>query len=88
MICSMWQIQEKWIEQYKPLYQVLADLSKALDTINRVALWKILTKIGCPSIFLNMVKETYRLVLLSALWWDSYWQWSKIGWHPGSKTII
>ena len=43
-----------------PLYQVLVDLTKAFDTVNREALWIILAKIGCPSTFVNMFKELHR----------------------------
>ena len=38
MIFSLRQIQEKCIEQQKPLHQVFVDLTKAFDTINREAL--------------------------------------------------
>ena len=60
MIFSVRQIQEKCIEQQKPLYQVSVDLTKAFDTVNREALWEILTKIRCPSTFVNMLKDVYR----------------------------
>ena len=60
MIFSVRKIQEKCIEQQKPLYQVFVDLNKAFDTVNREALWKILTQIGCPSTFVNMFKELHR----------------------------
>ena len=40
------QVQEKCIEQQMSLYQVFVDLTKAFDTVNRDALWKVLSKLG------------------------------------------
>ena len=54
---TFWTVQDKCIEQRVPLYQVVVDLTKAFDTVNRNALWKILGKIGCPPTFVNMVKQ-------------------------------
>ena len=34
-IFSLWQIQEKCIEQQNPLHQDFVDLTKAFDTVNR-----------------------------------------------------
>ena len=60
MIFSARQVQEKCIEQQMPLYQVFVDLTKAFDTVNRDALWKVLGKLGCPPIFIHMLKELHR----------------------------
>ena len=60
MIFSARHLQEKCIEQHVPLYQVFVDLTKAFDTVNRDALWKILGKLGCPPTFVNMFKELHR----------------------------
>ena len=60
MVFFVWQIQEKCIEQLKPLYQVFVDLTKALDIVNREGLQKILAKTRCPSTFVNMFKELHR----------------------------
>ena len=60
MVFSARQIQEKCIEQQMPLYQVFVDLTKAFDTVNREALWKVLSKLGCPPTFLHMIKELHR----------------------------
>jgi hypothetical protein len=60
MIFSARQLQEKCIEQHVPLYQVFVDLTKAFDTVNRDALWKILGKLGCPPRFVKMFKELHR----------------------------
>ena len=38
MIFTVRQLQEKCIEQNKPLYLVFIDLTKAFDTVNREAL--------------------------------------------------
>ena len=48
MIFSLRQIQEKAREQRKPLYMLFIDLTKAFDTVNRKALWLVLSKIGVP----------------------------------------
>ena len=50
MIFAARQIQVKCIEQQITLYQVLVDLTKVFDTVNREALWKILGKFGFPPI--------------------------------------
>ena len=60
MIFTARQLQEKCIEQQMPLYQVFVDLTKAFDTVNRDALWKILGKIGCPPNFVRMFQELHR----------------------------
>ena len=60
MIFSARQVQEKCIEQQMPLYQVFVDLTKAFDTVNRDALWKVMGKLGCPPIFVHMLKELHR----------------------------
>ena len=57
MIFSGRQLIEKFIEQQVPLYQVFVDLTKAFDTINRSALWKILGKLGCPYEFVEILKQ-------------------------------
>lgn len=49
-ILSARQIQEKCIEQRFPLDQVFVDMTKAFDTVNRWALWKI----GCSPKFIYM----------------------------------
>ncbi|KAL8611454.1 hypothetical protein ACOMHN_014509 [Nucella lapillus] len=56
MIFAVRQVQEKCKEQNLDLYAVLIDLTKAFDTINREALWKILQKFGCPDKFTNMIR--------------------------------
>ena len=60
MIFSVRQLVEKCIEQNVPLYQVFVDLTKAFDTVNRQAMWKILAKLGCPEGFVRMIAELHR----------------------------
>ena len=52
MIFALRQVQEKAREQNTDLYMVFIDLTKAFDTVNREALWKVLIKLGLPK---NMV---------------------------------
>ena len=49
---------EKCIEQRVPLYQVFVNLTKAIDTVNRSALWK-LGKLECPPQFIEMLKQLH-----------------------------
>ena len=50
MIFSLRQLQEKCREQGKPLYVAFVDLTKAFDLVSRDGLFKILAKIGCPTL--------------------------------------
>jgi hypothetical protein len=59
MIFAARQIQEKCIEQRVDLYQVFIDLTKAFDTINRDALWRILAKLGCPPGFVDKFRQLH-----------------------------
>ena len=56
MVFSVRQVQEKCIEQRMDLYVVFIDLTKAFDTVNREALWVILSKLGCPKKFTNIIR--------------------------------
>ena len=38
------------------LHAVFVDLTKALDTVNREALWAILRKLGCPAKFTTLIR--------------------------------
>jgi len=49
------QLQEKCREQRKEVYVVFFDLT-AFDSVNRVALWSILRKLGCSEKFVNVVR--------------------------------
>ena len=59
MVFVLRQLQEKCREQNKGLYITFVDLTKAFDTINRDALWKMLKRLGCPPKFTNMVIELH-----------------------------
>lgn len=53
------QIQEKCREQHRDLFIMFIDLTKAFDTVNREALWKILSKCGCPEKFINIIRQLH-----------------------------
>ena len=55
MVFSLRQVQNKCIEQHIDLYAVFIDLTKAFDTVNREALWFILTKHGCPKKSIHII---------------------------------
>ena len=57
MIFSVRQIQEKCIEQQRPLHQVSVDLTKAFDTVNTEALLKILTNLDAHQHFQTCSKN-------------------------------
>ena len=57
MIFSVRQVQEKCIKQNMDLVVVFIDLTKAFDTVNREALWVILSKLGCPTKFVNLIRQ-------------------------------
>ena len=60
MIFSARQIIEKCNEQRVPLCQVFVNLTKAFDTVNREALWKVLGKFGCTSSFVDKLRQMHR----------------------------
>ena len=53
------QIQEECWERFQPLYVLFVDTSKAFDTVDRQALWKVLRKFDCPSNFTHLIKWFY-----------------------------
>lgn len=59
MLFSTRQLQKKCLKQNMPLSQVFPDLNKAFDTVKHDALWKLLTKLGCPLNFITMFKELH-----------------------------
>ena len=59
MIFAARQLMEKCTEQRMPLYQVFVDLTKAFDTVNREALWIVLSKFGCPTAFVDKFKNLH-----------------------------
>ena len=56
MIFIARQLQEKCQEQNMDLYMTFVDLTKAFDTVSREGLWKIMTKFGCPTNFIAMLR--------------------------------
>ncbi|VDL96914.1 unnamed protein product [Schistocephalus solidus] len=54
MIFAARQLQEKCQEMRPHLYTTFVDLTKALDTVNRDGLWKVMQKFGCPERFTHM----------------------------------
>ena len=59
MIFVARQLQEKCREQHKDLYAAFVDLSKAFDTVNREALWKLLAKFGCPPKMITLISALH-----------------------------
>ena len=59
MIVCLRQLQEKYIEQDRPLYMVFVDFSKAFDTVERTGLWQLLRKYGCPEKFTTMIEALH-----------------------------
>ncbi|BHF75733.1 hypothetical protein SprV_0501882900 [Sparganum proliferum] len=53
------QLQEKCQEMRTHLYSTFVDLTKAVDTVNREGLWKIMQKFGCPERFIQMVRQLH-----------------------------
>ena len=45
------------------LYMTFVDLTKAFDTVSREGLWKVLTKFGCPTKFIAMVRQFHDVML-------------------------
>ena len=55
MIFTLRQLQEKCLEQRKPLIVVFIDLTKAFDTVCRGGLFAILQWLGCPGTLLSII---------------------------------
>ena len=53
------QLQEKCIEQDRPLYMVFVDFTKAFDTVGRTGLWQLLKKYECPEKFTTMIEALH-----------------------------
>lgn len=58
------QIQEKCLEQYRPLYMCFVDLEKAFDRVPREALWIVLKKAGCPEKLLNIIRQFHENMMV------------------------
>ena len=57
MIFTARELQEKCREQNVDLYTTFIDLTKAFDTVSREGLWKVMSQFGCPTKFINMVRQ-------------------------------
>ncbi|XP_036356658.1 uncharacterized protein LOC118762220 [Octopus sinensis] len=55
MIFSFQQVREKVHEENQELFMTFIDLTKAFNTVNWQALWKVLEKLGVPDKMLNVI---------------------------------
>ena len=63
------QLQEKCIEQDRPLYMVFVDFSKAFDTVGRTGVWQLLRKYGCPEKFTTMIEALDTRMMANVKCW-------------------
>nr|VZI51693.1 unnamed protein product [Spirometra erinaceieuropaei] len=59
MIFDPLQLQEKCQEMRIHLYYTFVDLTKAVDTVNREELWKIMQKFGCVERSIQMMRQLH-----------------------------
>ena len=59
MIFCRRQLQEKYIEQDRPLYMVFVDFRKAFYTVGRSGLWQLLRKNGCPEKLTTIIEALH-----------------------------
>ncbi|KAK2179537.1 hypothetical protein NP493_485g00022 [Ridgeia piscesae] len=59
MIFCLRQIQEKCVEQNRPLYMVFVDFSKVFDTVGMTGLWQLLRKYGYLEKFTTMIEAQH-----------------------------
>ena len=65
IIFSARQLWEKCQEQYKDLYLIFIDLTKAFDSVNRPGLRAVLSRVGCPDKFVKIVQSFHDGMLAS-----------------------
>jgi len=65
MIFTFRLLQEKCIEQNRPLLAVFVDLCKAFDAVSREGLYLVLSKVGCPPKLLAFIKAFHDGMLAS-----------------------
>ena len=63
MIFTARQLQEKYQEQNVDLCMTFVNLTKAVDTVSREGLWKIMAKFGCPAKFIAIVRQFHNGML-------------------------
>ena len=59
MIFTIRYLQEKCLEQHQNTYLLFTDLTKAFNTVSRLGLWSILSKLGCSPKFISMVRSLH-----------------------------
>ncbi|BHF64010.1 hypothetical protein SprV_0200700700 [Sparganum proliferum] len=59
IIFATCQLHEMCQEMRTHLHSTFVDLTKALDTVNREGLWKIMHKFGCPERSIQMVRQLH-----------------------------
>ena len=59
MIFCLRQLQEKCIEEDRPLCMVFVDFSKAFVTVNWTGVWQLLRKYGCPEKFTTTIEALH-----------------------------
>lgn len=57
MVFTLSHLQEKTIEQRRPLFMFFVDFRKAFDTVNRDTLWNVLMRFGCPDVFVDILRQ-------------------------------
>ena len=57
MVFAIRQLQEKCVEQHQDLHLLIIDLTYVFDTVNRSVLWAILSKLGCLTHFIQIIRS-------------------------------
>jgi len=70
-------------EQNRPLYADFIDLTKAFETVSRDDLWIVLTKVGCPERFVEMIQQFHEGMTAQSGSGDSLWAA-----HKHAKTEV
>ena len=78
MVFAIRQLQEKCVEQHQDLHLLFIDLTKAFDTVNRAALWAILSKLGCPPRFVQIIRSFHDGMVTPLTHFQCQMEWSKV----------
>ena len=57
MVFTIRKLQKKCVKQHQDLHLLFIDLTKVFDTVNRAALWAILSKLGCPPRVVQIIRS-------------------------------